>query len=269
MRKVLTDERLEKIALTWRRKLGVEYQLIPDIRHLLSVLPKYIAGFKTQILSEGYLRGYEAYTDCAAKTIFVGAATWNRLEAAEPRARMTLAHEIAHIVLRHSGDRFREVDNAVRPIRKKLETNEEFEARRFAGYFLAPTHLITRFRYQSEICAALKISEHAAEVRLDQIRTLERQRFPRQLPSSVIDFLEEKKKRGQKVLSLPPIIHYKADVDSKSQEIGSLPKMGEQQHRSAERGFLEWACEECKNLTLFKDGAFCTCATCGQSSPLR
>jgi uncharacterized protein DUF955 len=268
MRKVLNDEALEKIALTWRRKLGAEHQFVPDIFAILSVLPKYVEGFGAQVVSEGFLRGYEAYTDCTTKKIFVRTSTWKRLEDGEPRARMTIAHEFAHIVLRHSGNRFRQADNTVRRTIKELEANEEFEARRFAGYFLAPTHLVRRFQSQSEICAALRISKDAAEVRSAQISALERLHSPRQLPSSVIDFLEEKRKRGHTIESLSLTLPESGRAPRQEENVKTSQKTTEMHRGTLRTGYLEQPCAGCKNRTLFKDGASCTCGTCGETGPL-
>jgi len=267
MRNVLSGEALEKIALKWRRKLGAEHQFVPDIFAILSILPKYVEGFEARLVSEGYLRGYEAYTDCVSRKIFVRASTWKRLENGEPRARMTIIHEIGHIVLRHSGNRFRQADIAVRRPVNELEAGEEFEARRFAGYFLAPTHLVTRLQSQSEICAALQISKDAAGVRLSQIREFERTGLPRQLPQTVIDFLEEKRKRGDKVESLSLLASQEGQSPLDTKKTGLLDSMMKQDTGSPSRGYLGQPCGECRNLTLFSDGAYCTCATCGHTGP--
>jgi Zn-dependent peptidase ImmA (M78 family) len=265
MSRLRSDHALEEIALYWRRKLGVEHQFVPDICAVLQLLPRYVEGFDIQVVSEGYLRGYEAYTDCPANKVFVGISTWNRLQSGEARARMTIAHEIAHIVLKHSGNRFRQAGDTVRRIVPEREAIEELEAKRFAGYFLAPSHLVTRFKSRSQICAALQISTEAAEMRLSQMQSTEKAGSRPRLPSKVVDFLEEKKKRGHKVESLLLL------RDGERSNVPAVPILTSPDRLTGasanppSRGFLTQPCAECENSTLFKDGTNYTCGTCGET----
>ncbi len=73
-------------------------------------------------------------TFCAANSMFAS-------ETNRRRARFTLAHELGHIWLKHSGIRHRGAAGALQEKLVKQIKQEEREAERFAGAFLAPSYL--------------------------------------------------------------------------------------------------------------------------------
>ncbi len=73
-------------------------------------------------------------TFCAANSMFAP-------EANRRRSRFTLAHEVGHIWLKHSGVRHRGEAGALQEKLVKQIRQEEREAERFAGAFLAPSYL--------------------------------------------------------------------------------------------------------------------------------
>jgi hypothetical protein len=141
------DADFEKAARSLRVLLGIEFQTRPD---MITVVIK----LKHHGLIKNYLRvpdeqmpDGEAYYDpfdqilhvrestfCAANSMFAP-------EANRRRARFTLAHEVGHIWLKHSGIRHRGKAGALQERLVKQIKQEEREAERFAGAFLAPSYL--------------------------------------------------------------------------------------------------------------------------------
>lgn len=63
-------------------------------------------------------------------------------EGNRQRARFTLAEEVGHIWLKHSGIRYRGQTGKLQERMVKHIRQEEREARRFAGTFLVPAYLV-------------------------------------------------------------------------------------------------------------------------------
>jgi Zn-dependent peptidase ImmA (M78 family) len=125
---------------------------------------------------------------------------------AKNRARFTIAHEIAHVVLGHTGTRHRNVsDRKIERILIQIRV-DEIEANRFAAAFLMPMHLIDMSLNPTptEISFQFQVSEAAASTRLDQLKRLERRKSgtKRPLPDFVREYLSEARSRGHKINSL-------------------------------------------------------------------
>ncbi|MFZ1920832.1 MAG: ImmA/IrrE family metallo-endopeptidase [Xanthobacteraceae bacterium] len=89
----------------------------------------------------------EAYFDPFEKVLHIRESTFCAAnnsfdqESDRQRARFTLAHEVGHIWLKHSGIRHRGAAGALQERLVKQIRQEEREAYRFAGSFLAPAYL--------------------------------------------------------------------------------------------------------------------------------
>ncbi len=109
----------------------------------------------------------EAEADCENKTIKVRQSVYDDLVAGSSRARMTIAHEIAHLAL-HQGILQRSV--------LLLNSPEEAQARQFAARFLMPTPLVERLRSVDKVVAKFQVSEEAARRRIREIRLRAREK---------------------------------------------------------------------------------------------
>jgi Zn-dependent peptidase ImmA (M78 family) len=144
------DEDFEAAARSLRRKLGIDDQLRPD---MITVIIK--------LKDRGMIRNYvrvaddempndEARFDPFEKLLYISESTFSAAngmfcsESARRRARYTIAHEIGHIALGHTGVRYRGDSGALGEKNVRDIRREEFEANRFAAAFLAPAHLANR-----------------------------------------------------------------------------------------------------------------------------
>jgi Zn-dependent peptidase ImmA (M78 family) len=120
-------------------------------------------------------------------------------------ARFVIVEEVCHIALGHKGPRFRRSDHNQR-IYSDSEKRDEREARYLAALVLAPPELARECRCAHEIAQQFGISEQAAEIRWQEVQAEERGRLglKRELPEGVIDFLRERRERGERVTALDP-----------------------------------------------------------------
>ena len=93
-------EEIEQVSVRLRQKLGIDALLCPDLllvleRKLASVFP----GFQFIRMPDAELPEAPAKADCVAKTITVRESIAQQAIYGSGYARMTLAHEIAHIAL--------------------------------------------------------------------------------------------------------------------------------------------------------------------------
>ena len=116
---------------------------------------------------------------------------------------MTVAHEIAHLYLKHEGIRNRSITKSISEITVSQVKKEEHEAKRFAAVFLAPSHLIDDIMTPEDIARKFNISLSSAILRRDEVDKLNRRRagINRELPPVVIDYLREARRRGYKPMT--------------------------------------------------------------------
>lgn len=263
-----SDEELEAMALNVRRALGTEQVPAPSMMSVIKSLPRLsgLADFSVRIVRDGELSDAEAYADCDRKQLVVRESVFAALLDGLPRARMTIAHEIAHLLLGHRGAKFRATGKDLRSLQVPETRAAESEAKRFAGYFLALYTHVLECQTAEEIARKCHISLEAAQIRLAQVESRLRKDAgrSRELPSSVIDFLEEERKRGHPVRSI-------GHFDSVPKRV-NVAVVTEREHRANRRifeahlqGFARKSCGECGNLTLDKDGNCLTCRTCGDT----
>ena len=145
---IYEDAEFEASARALRRLLGIEFQQRPD---MITVVMK----LKHHGLIENYKRvpdeempDGEAYFDPFDKILHLRESTFCSANSAfgserdRQRAKFTIAHEVGHIWLKHSGIRHRGAAGALQERLVKQIHQEEREAMRFAGAFLVPAYLV-------------------------------------------------------------------------------------------------------------------------------
>jgi Zn-dependent peptidase ImmA (M78 family) len=193
-----THEDVEALTQSLRKALGLDQQERPD---MMTVIQKTKVIFK----SFGYLRvddakmpEAEGQWDANEGIMRLRESVFRAMQRSEPRARWTVAHELGHFALKHGGTRNRstEVSSAERFLARVKA--EEAEASRFAAAFLAPAHLIRQDDTPETIAERFGISAEAACIRHAEVRAMSERasRRERPLPSVVVDYLREARRRG-------------------------------------------------------------------------
>ena len=196
-----TSQEIECIADELRKRLRIETVHCPDLFTVINRMKEIFPSFRAIRVPDYELPDADACADGATGTIKVRDSVCRDLAWNNPRARMTIAHEIAHLALGHSGRRFRK--HRRNQASNTMENWEEWEARRFAAAFLVPRHLATHCETVEEIQRRFGISREAAKLRAIEIEADVRKEkgIERPLPPGVADFLAEAKKKGYQVFS--------------------------------------------------------------------
>jgi len=186
---------IEKYAVMLRKLLGVSLPDAPDmitvIAELSSVIPEF--SFQRHIdeeLPEELIEA-PAMADCMNKIIHVRESLYQNLLRGDTRARMTIAHEIGHIVLGHTGNRFRKDQKGKIFGKTKIE---EREADIFASRFFAPTSKAVTCDSAHEIAEKFQISQTAADIRYKELSSVRGHK----IPDKTMDIIEEMRKRWKK-----------------------------------------------------------------------
>jgi len=211
---------IEEVARRLRVKLDIDHLECPDLISIFEHgLAEVYPGLRLIRALDEDLPDSEAQTDCYERTITVRESVFQGCLEGEPRARMTLAHELGHIALGHSGTRHR--DNIA--LETRDETRQESEAWHFARVFLAPSFLAVECRSADHISEKFGLSGDAADIRFAQLVDLAKRgvepsqrwksrtrtsddvrdsRGRRVLPKSVVDLLTEAERRGRRITAL-------------------------------------------------------------------
>ncbi len=210
MRK-LEEEELEFAANETRVKLGLAGQLVLDGMTIIVKMKNLgmIKNYK-RVPDEEMLYD-EATFDAIDRILIIPERTFTTMNRGKPRAMMTIAEEVGHVALGHSGVRHRTNKNPAdrRPDAQKLDPKirrEEAEARRFAAAFIAPRELAgDPSKYSVGMLAKrFNLSAQAAGIRKEELDRLHRRKhgIKRRLPRGVEEFLRIAKEKGHRITSL-------------------------------------------------------------------
>ncbi|MFM9850972.1 MAG: ImmA/IrrE family metallo-endopeptidase [Hyphomicrobiaceae bacterium] len=189
----LTDEEIEVRAEGWRKALGLsDDESVADVLALLSRASegafKLTHGLEIIPKSDGEMGDKEAFAISGPPRIFTRQAVVDAASRHEHRSRMTLVHELAHLVL-HPGSmpKARLATRKAAPsFQIKPFRSAERQARRFAAAFLMPRAMVCVCANAVALAARANVSLQAAEIRLQELGL---NRTRRQTPSFVADFL--------------------------------------------------------------------------------
>lgn len=201
MSRLRTDEELEAEARGLRQQLGMEFETQLDLGCVLKKLAIIRPGFKYEQVADWQMTDAEAQWDSERQTIRLRESVFKGMQAQHPRARWTVAHEIGHFQLQHGGIRNRSLAKTAAEKFVSQVRHEESEAKRFASIFLAPAYLVGPEQLADDLRQTFGISLESAAIRRIEVNELIRRAEgkPRELPSVVVDFLREAKRRGQNV----------------------------------------------------------------------
>ncbi len=197
-------DELEQIAARMTCAAGLESVGTFDVIDAVeSRFPKIFPGLKLIRVSDQQLPHAEAEANSSTNTILIRESTYQQAKDWHPEARFVVMEEVCHIALGHTGPRYRRP-----PSQSKIycgtERRDEREARQLAALLLAPTALAKQCSSPEEIAERFFLSGEAAEYRWEEVQRSKRREAgkPRELPSGVIDFLKEQRRKGFRVTSL-------------------------------------------------------------------
>lgn len=161
----LSIYKIEKIADQVREALGISPSTkVPVASVLENVLPDVIEGYEFHVDDARQLGKAEAITDGFRPIITFGAAAYNQLAADAPRARMTGAHELGHLLLHTGRTGFARLE------KRDPRLDPEKQADAFAAAFLMPASEFIKVRSIREAMDRFGVSRGAALCRARKLK---------------------------------------------------------------------------------------------------
>lgn len=178
-----TKREIEALAANVREVLGLSsdgrVSMLPILEH---VLYEVIEDYDFRVCEDREMGKMEGLTDDRKPIIYLKNSTYKALERADPRARMTGAHEFAHLLMHCGMPTYRAFSTEYDPL-----YDPERQANVFAAAFLMPADAFCRCRTVREAMAKFGVSQDAALCRARNLK----HRFAADRP-----ILTVKKKKG-------------------------------------------------------------------------
>ena len=136
---------IESVTLAWRDAFGIKNSWSPCMVRVLEIeLPKLIPQFALVVRPDAEMGDAEAFTEFAPPKIVVRESVYRAALNRLGRARMTLAHELGHLLMHAHDRRLHRLAGGNRPVptSKKFES-AEWQANKFAALFLMPEHIVS------------------------------------------------------------------------------------------------------------------------------
>lgn len=196
-----SDEDLEAEARLFRRELGLEHVIQPDMLTLIMKVKHIDQRFNYRRVPDSEMPDVEARW-CSddhelemRESVFVG------IQRGAARPRFTVAHELSHYRLGHRGILNRSTNQLHKDISPALVKHQESEANRFAPMILAPEYLVPEAATAEMIAEMFRLSISSSVLRKEEVERVRRRRRGelRPLPESIAEFLREAKQRGHNI----------------------------------------------------------------------
>ena len=198
MFKYLTDEEFEDVGRQFLARLGLEYRVCPDMLTMIVKLKGVDANFNYRRVADQLLPNAEAQFFSDDNEITMRESVFGAMQANDPRARFTIAHELSHYARGHKGFLNRSTNQVHKAVSGLVIKHQEAEANRLAPILLAPEHLVSDNITVDELVNQFRLSTSAAIIRKEEIERLRRRRRgePRPIPESIKEILRQAKREG-------------------------------------------------------------------------
>jgi hypothetical protein len=167
-----SSKEIEALTLAWRDRLGVPTEWAPSMLRLLEIelpkLPK-LGQFALVMRSDSEMGDAEAYTEFNPPHIVVRNSVYQLARRGDGRSRMTLAHELGHLVMHPGAAKLRSDFGRVDTTKLRPFESAEWQANKFASLFLMPLHIIRDFISAAQIADHCQVSARAAQIRFSEL----------------------------------------------------------------------------------------------------
>jgi Zn-dependent peptidase ImmA (M78 family) len=179
---------IEALTLAWRDRLGVPNEWAPSMVRLLeNELPKIpkLGQFALVTRADLGMGDAEAYTEFNPPHIVVRNSVYQLARKGDGRSRMTLAHELGHLVMHPGAAKLRSDFGRSNSVKLRPFESAEWQANKFASLFLMPLHIIRDFASASQLTENCQVSLRAAEIRFSELAPI-----VKPLPECIAEALE-------------------------------------------------------------------------------
>lgn len=157
---------IEKLTKTVRHGVGVGYgDRLPMMPILEFMLEDMVEGAYMTVEFDKDMGGAEGRTDWLTPVITLSQKTYNALERSDPRARMTAAHELGHLLMHTKQEVFHYRTRARDP-----HVDPEWQADTFAAILLMPTEAFRKMTTVTQAMKTFGVSRSAATRRARDLK---------------------------------------------------------------------------------------------------
>jgi Zn-dependent peptidase ImmA (M78 family) len=178
---------IEALTLAWRDALGSPNEWAPNMLRLLEIelpkLPK-LGQFALISRSDLEMGDAEAYTQFNPPHIVVRNSVYQLARKGFGRSRMTLAHELGHLVMHPGASKLR-TDFPSATNHLKFFESAEWQANKFASLFLMPLHIVREFQNASQLSENCQVSLQAAQIRMSELH------LKKHLPDCIVKAIDD------------------------------------------------------------------------------
>jgi hypothetical protein len=183
-----TGEEIKALAFDWRHTFGIQDQWAVDLIGVFNQLTERLPGFELVRQSDELLGHADAFTRhpriFVRETVYQGVLNW------DGRKRFTLAHELGHLLMHPETPLPRiALGNRPAPV-DEYNRSAEWQANKFATYFLMPDHIVRQFASPAELAEHCKVSSPTAGYRFKEVG-----HFKEPLTETFLAFLEDWKRK--------------------------------------------------------------------------
>jgi hypothetical protein len=171
--RIKSREVIAEIAMTWWKmasKRGHSFNICEFVLGPLSSCFSAKGSLKIEIYDRGTTEDDPAYVTFKPLTLHVDRRIWKAAGNGEAYARYIVAHEIGHIVLHDEFAAAFSDEEAAQLKYLQDEESGEWQANVFAGYFLAPDHVVLRLQDVDVIAGLCVIPDALASRRLNEAK---------------------------------------------------------------------------------------------------
>ena len=166
-----SEASINNLANNLRKALGfTELQKI-DFMTLITKLKVRYDTIDYRRVPDEEMNGIEAQWDSDKKLIYISESVFCSANRGEPRALMTIAHEVGHMILGHKG-RLNRGPISERDLGFGSTGRAEFQAKIFASALLVPLHPKVIQMTEDQIENEFGVSKQAASIRAEQLKKL-------------------------------------------------------------------------------------------------
>lgn len=168
-----SDDEIEREAHICRMKAGNPDEFAPDILNLIHSLASRdhrFAKLKIEVRRDSELPDAEARAFVQDQIIEIRESVFEQAKKHVPRARMTVAHELGHVVLNHVGTPKYRKTTAIKPANVAPHRSEERQANVFAAALLMPRAFVISCTCPEDVSERMAVSLEAARIRYSSVK---------------------------------------------------------------------------------------------------
>lgn len=157
---------IEQLTIQLREHFSLGTKNVNMLNLIEPVLLEVLPGYHFGVLPDEEMPGMAGVTTTGGEhTIYLSESTYSDLFIDDPEARHVAAHEFGHLML-HS----HQTPAMAKRVRNYEQADPEWQADRFADYWLVPTEGVRKCRSPQHVAAKYNVTIDVAERRFNEVK---------------------------------------------------------------------------------------------------